>query len=115
MAKPFRSRSKFLTTTFTAINRPEDVPYTLIWLPTEIFLMSSILFFMKMQLADYQQSILLYIIILITGIGDTDTEPIGIRFGKHRYKVRSFASDREYTRSLEGKFKRIYYRPYYSD
>lgn len=102
MAEPFRTRYGFLRTTFAAINRPEDQPYTLIWLPSEILIMSFILFFMQTYLANYEQSILFYIIILATGLGDGLAEPVGVRFGKHRYKVKALVTGREYTRSLEG-------------
>lgn len=102
MAEPFRKRCQFLNTAFTAINRPEDQPYTLLWLPTELLMMSIILFFMQSYLSNYEQSILFYIIILTAGFGDGLAEPIGVRFGKHKYNVRSLVSGRKYTRSIEG-------------
>ncbi|MEE9339498.1 MAG: hypothetical protein V3U87_15605 [Methylococcaceae bacterium] len=102
MVKPIRNRFSFLTTTFSAVNRPEDEPYTLLWLPTELIIMSSILFIMQAYLSNYEQSVLFYIIILISGIGDGLAEPIGISFGKHKYKVKSLVLGREYVRSVEG-------------
>jgi phytol kinase len=45
---------------------------------------------------------LIFIIILINGFGDGLAEPIGIRFGKHKYETRALFTKRKYTRSLEG-------------
>ncbi len=40
--------------------------------------------------------------ILVDGLGDALAEPVGIVFGKHRYRVRSFFSTRTQFRTLEG-------------
>ncbi|CAN0318769.1 unnamed protein product, partial [Ascophyllum nodosum] len=48
------------------------------------------------------QGNLVYILILVTGIGDGLAEPVGIWLGCHKYKVGSFRSNRLYERSFEG-------------
>jgi phytol kinase len=45
---------------------------------------------------------LIFIIILINGFGDGLAEPIGIRFGKHKYKTHALLTKKKYTRSIEG-------------
>ena len=45
---------------------------------------------------------LLLIPILINGIGDGMAEPIGVRFGKHKYNVHALFSKKKYVRTLEG-------------
>ena len=55
-------------------------------------------------MASLDAGALVFIIVFITGIGDGLAEPVGITFGKHKYKTRSFfsSSTRFYTRSFEG-------------
>ncbi|KAJ0407215.1 hypothetical protein P43SY_007990 [Pythium insidiosum] len=45
---------------------------------------------------------LTFIIVFITGIGDGLAEPVGIAWGKHKYKTRGCFSKNKYTRSWEG-------------
>ena len=45
---------------------------------------------------------LITIPIIINGIGDGLAEPVGVRFGRHRYRTRALFTSRSYTRSLEG-------------
>lgn len=40
--------------------------------------------------------------ILADGLGDALAEPVGIAFGKHRYRAKSFFSTRTQSRILEG-------------
>ena len=53
-------------------------------------------------LANYKALELLSIPILINGIGDGLAEPIGIRFGKHRYQTRALFTSKKHIRSIEG-------------
>ena len=46
--------------------------------------------------------ILIFIPILINGLADGLAEPVGITFGKHKYKTRACLSTRKYERSYEG-------------
>ena len=51
----------------------------------------------------YHMLKLLSIQILITVFGDGLAEPVGIRFGKHKYTVYSIFPIKKYVRSLEGR------------
>jgi dolichol kinase len=59
-----------------------------------------ILLFFKWLFAD--QGALTFILVFITGIGDGLAEPVGITWGKHKYKTRGCFSKKKYTRSWEG-------------
>ncbi|RLN56727.1 hypothetical protein BBJ28_00022694, partial [Nothophytophthora sp. Chile5] len=48
------------------------------------------------------QGALTFILVFITGIGDGLAEPVGITWGKHKYKTHSCFSKNKYTRSWEG-------------
>lgn len=100
--KPIRERVGVINTAFLSVDRPEDRPFTLTWLTTQ----TAASFLVAIPLTGYLMSInrmeLIFIIILINGFGDGLAEPIGIRFGKHKYETRALFTDRKYTRSLEG-------------
>lgn len=102
MIEPIRSRSTVVATIFAAIDRPEDRPYTLIWMTTQILATYLVLITMLRWLASYDQTVLIYITVLIAGIGDGLAEPVGIRFGKRPYKTRALFTSRTYIRTLEG-------------
>lgn len=103
LIEPFRKHSKILRTMYKAIDRPEDWPNTLLWLTTQIFCGYVILVLFGYFIFDPRgQHDLILIPILITGIGDGLAEPVGIRFGKHKYQTRALCSSRKYTRSYEG-------------
>lgn len=57
---------------------------------------------MVLWLGQYDKQVLIYIAVLVAGIGDGLAEPVGIRFGKRKYQVRALFTDRRYTRSMEG-------------
>ncbi len=100
--KPLRMRSEMLNTMFMAIDRPEDRPYTLLWFVTQyivgaIVLVPMFLVFNAMNIKE-----LVFIPIIINGIGDGLAEPVGVWLGKHPYKTRAIFVKREYIRTLEG-------------
>lgn len=101
--KPIRERFKIIHTAFLSIERPEDRPKTLLWISTQ----SIANFFVVIPFASYLISInkmeLVFIIMIINGIGDELAEPIGIRFGKHKYKTYALFSKKKYERSVEGR------------
>ncbi len=100
--KPIRKRVNVINTAFLSIDRPEDRPYTLLWITTQ----TAANFFVTIPLSAYLISInrmeLIFIIILINGIGDGLAEPVGIRFGKHKYKTYALFTKKKYERSVEG-------------
>ncbi|KAF1323044.1 hypothetical protein FI667_g10903, partial [Globisporangium splendens] len=101
LIKPIRERSKFFMLQFNSLDRPEDRPHTLTWIIAgNIAPGMIILLFFKWLFAD--QGALTFIIVFITGIGDGLAEPVGIAWGKHKYKTRSCFSKNKYTRSWEG-------------
>ena len=99
---PIRQRVSILATMFLSFDRPEDRPYTLLWLTTQFMGSYIVLAIVSFYLAKYNAFELLYIPILINGIGDGLAEPIGIRFGKHHYQTRALFSKKKYIRSIEG-------------
>ena len=99
---PIRQRVPILATMFLSFDRPEDRPHTLLWLTTQFMGSYIVLAIIGFYLTIYNALELLFIPILINGIGDGLAEPIGIRFGKHHYQTHSLFSKKKYTRSLEG-------------
>jgi len=100
--KPVRERVPFVATMFLSFDRPEDRPRTLLWLSTQIttgflVIIPMIILFAQKGLLD-----LVLIPILINGIGDGLAEPVGVRFGKHKYEAYALFTDKKYVRSLEG-------------
>lgn len=100
--RPLRSRSAFLATAYAAIDRPEDRPFTLLWISTQVAVTYLVIVLVVSWLGGYGKQPLIYIAVLVAGIGDGLAEPIGVRFGKHKFRVRALFTDRSYTRSLEG-------------
>lgn len=89
---------------FAAIDRPEDRPLTLQWTLFQVFLIFCVLipfsiFFIKSNTIPSEW---VFIPILINGFSDGLAEPIGIRFGKHKYKTYALCTSKSYQRSYEG-------------
>jgi len=100
--EPVRKRSAFIRTMFLSFDRPEDRPYTLLWLITQVaagFLVA-VPMIVLFQYYDLLPWVLLPI--LINGIGDGLAEPVGVRFGRHTYQVSALFTRKRYVRSLEG-------------
>ncbi|MCG3224980.1 MAG: hypothetical protein H7647_10970, partial [Candidatus Heimdallarchaeota archaeon] len=91
-----------LDVAFKSIDRPEDRPHTLLWITTQ----SAASFLVMIPFTTYLMMIdrmeLVFIVMLINGFGDGLAEPIGIRFGKHKYKTYALFTKKKYERSLEG-------------
>jgi len=100
--QPVRSRVHITRRMFLSFDRPEDRPYTLKWLSTQIFAGYVVLIPAVILFAQTGYRHLIFIPILINGIGDGLAEPVGIKFGKHKYKTKALFSKRTYERSLEG-------------
>ena len=87
---------------FLSFDRPEDRPNTLLWLSTQItfgylILIPNIIFFISIGYGD-----LILIPILVNGIGDGLAEPVGVRFGRLKYKTYALFSKIKYERTVEG-------------
>jgi dolichol kinase len=99
----FRNRFKYLYLSFASIDRPEDRPHTLIWLFSQT-LVGFIILAIYSYIWKYLDipSELMYITILTTTVGDGLAEPVGVRFGKHKYEVKGFMVKKMFYRSYEG-------------
>ena len=100
--KPIRNKSMIIERMFLSFDRPEDRPNTLLWLSTQItfgylILIPAIIYFFT---RGYEGLIL--IPILVNGIGDGLAEPVGVRFGRTKYKTYALFSKIKYERTVEG-------------
>ena len=100
--KPVRERLTLAGTMFLSYDRPEDRPHTMFWLTTQLLAGYAILIPMQILFRKLGFAELIFIPILVHGLGDGLAEPVGVRFGKHKYSCRALFSKRRYTRSLEG-------------
>ena len=104
LSEKIRKKISIINTMFKAVDRPEDRPYTLIWFSTQIIATLVIVIPFGIYFSHKNRVGLIFIPILINGLADGLAEPIGIRFGKHKYKTRACLSNRKYERSYEGSF-----------
>ena len=100
--KPIRTNSRLIQRMFLSFDRPEDRPNTLLWLSTQItvgylILVPIIIYFFTIGYRD-----LIFIHILVNGIGDGLAEPVGVRFGRLKYKTYALFSKIKYERTIEG-------------
>ena len=100
--KPVRIKSNFIQRMFLSFDRPEDRPNTLLWLSTQTAFGFLVLipFIILFYTSGYEY--LIIIPILVNGIGDGLAEPVGVRFGKHKYQTYALFSKVKYERTLEG-------------
>jgi len=100
--EPLRTRIPVITRMFLSFDRPEDRPNTLLWLTSQYAVGYLIIVPTLILFGNKGYSSLILIPILITAIGDGLAEPVGIRFGKLKYKTHALFSKIKYERSLEG-------------
>jgi phytol kinase len=100
--QPVRLRIDLIKRMFLSFDRPEDRPYTLRWLSTQIAVGYLVLIPMMILFFKAGYNNLLFVPILINGIGDGLAEPVGIRFGKLKYQTYALFSNRKYIRTIEG-------------
>lgn len=102
--KPIRERVKFFMVAFNGIDRPEDRPNTLLWITLGNLIpgQTLIVLFTYLYQATSVSNELVYIVVLVNVIGDSFAEPVGVYFGKHRYKTKGCCNATLYERSLEG-------------
>ena len=102
---PVRTRVRPVFIAFACLDRPEDRPYTLKWIVTQICLgyvvIETFKWYMLYAQLDTVQH-LIYVIVLTVGVGDGLAEPVGIRFGTLKYRTRACCSKRKFTRSVQG-------------
>ena len=105
LIKPIRENFKPFMLMFNSLDRPEDRPNTLPWIIAGNIIPGLVLivFFDWLFLRfGVEQQKLVMIFVLVAGVGDGLAEPVGIRFGRHKYRSRSCGSDAIYQRSFEG-------------
>ena len=102
LSEHVRKKIGIIDMMFKAVDRPEDRPYTLIWFSSQIISTLIIVIPFSVYFSRINKIGLIFIPILINGLADGLAEPVGIRFGKHKYKTRACLSSREYERSYEG-------------
>jgi dolichol kinase len=103
LVEPLRARVPAFATMFRSFDRPEDRPHTLFWLSSQILAGYAVMIPMSIVFASRGISNLMFIPVLIHGIGDGLAEPVGVRWGRHTYRTRAFLNrTRSYTRSYEG-------------
>jgi len=100
--RPIRTRVPLIARMFLSFDRPEDRPNTLLWLSTQIAAGYLIIVPMLLLFIYKGYENLIFIPILINGIGDGLAEPVGLRFGRLKYKTYALFSQNEYERSVEG-------------
>ncbi len=100
--KPVRENIKIVAIMFAAFDRPEDRPYTLKWLFTQYLVTYVVAVPLWLLFDRLGHTEAIPIIILINAIGDGLAEPVGITWGRHKYKVKALFTKTTYTRSLEG-------------
>lgn len=101
-ARPLRMRVKAFEIAFYAIDRPEDQPHTLFWFVTQFAAGIVVIVPFYLYFAHFYNYQIVYIPLLINGLGDGLAEPVGVRFGRHFYKVRPLFGSNKYVRTLEG-------------
>ncbi|MFO7874718.1 MAG: hypothetical protein R6U62_09575 [Bacteroidales bacterium] len=99
---PVRQRVSAVNMMFSGFDRPEDRPMTLFWLSTQVIAGYLVIIPFLVLYVYYDMEHLILLPLLITAIGDGLAEPVGVRFGRHRYQVRALFSDKKYYRTLEG-------------
>ena len=104
MHKIIRDRVSIINTMFKAVDRPEDRPHTLFWFSSQIIVGLMVIIPFSIYFNYIDKIGLIFIPILINGLADGLAEPVGIRFGKHKYQTKALLSSKKYTRSYEGSF-----------
>jgi phytol kinase len=102
VTEKIRKRVPLFELMFKAIDRPEDRPFTLIWLFIQIFFALLVIIPFVVIFNHLDRVNWIFVPILINGVGDGLAEPVGIRFGKHKYYTKCAFCDKKYVRSYEG-------------
>jgi len=100
--KPIRSSVPLFATMFASIDRPEDRPYTLRWFMIQYFAAILVMIPVYFYFSSIGKISMVYIALFINNIGDGLAEPVGVKFGKHKYTVKAILTNKKYTHSIEG-------------
>ncbi len=100
--KPIRNNIKIVQLMFTAFDRPEDRPHTLKWLFTQYLATYLVALPLWLLFKEQGHTEAIPIIILINAVGDGLAEPVGVTWGKNKYRVKALFTKTEFTRSLQG-------------
>ncbi len=100
--KPIRDNSSIISRMFLSFDRPEDRPNTLLWLSTQLIVGYLILIPIIIYFYKIGYGTLIILPILVNGIGDGLAEPVGVRFGRLKYKTFALFSKIKYERTIEG-------------
>lgn len=87
---------------YSAIDRPEDRPYTTFWFMTQLMVSIPIIACFSVLFSHLGKENFIFIPLIILTLGDGLAEPVGTRFGYHKYKVKGLFVKEEYTRSIQG-------------
>eukprot|EP00523_Entomoneis_sp_CCMP467_P010588 CAMPEP_0168738072 /NCGR_PEP_ID=MMETSP0724-20121128/10736_1 /TAXON_ID=265536 /ORGANISM="Amphiprora sp., Strain CCMP467" /LENGTH=399 /DNA_ID=CAMNT_0008785387 /DNA_START=40 /DNA_END=1236 /DNA_ORIENTATION=- len=97
-----RHRLTFFRFGFRSQDRPEDRPYTLFWNAIQISTTLCFQLLMTLYYTNEGKDLFPLIPVLVVGLGDGAAEPVGVRWGKHKYTTYGCCTSQRYTRSLEG-------------
>lgn len=100
LSLPLRERIPFCLLTFRALEREGEGSKTVLWLWTEATAAFLIVFIGSYLLRG--AGAILLIPALASGLSDSAAEIVGGRWGKHKYPVVSFLSEKKFHRSMEG-------------
>jgi phytol kinase len=100
--KPVRNRYSVFKTMFAAIDRPEDRPHTLRWFMVQYILAILVMIPVYIYFSAIGKISLVYIALFINNIGDGLAEPVGVKFGRHKYLTTAIFTRKKYIRTLEG-------------
>ena len=99
---PVRRWVAVVDTAFASIDRPEDRPYTLFWILSQYAAASLILGGLFLAFRSLGRPELVAFPLLVTAVGDGLAEPVGVRWGRHTYRVPTLTGSGSYVRSWEG-------------
>jgi dolichol kinase len=98
---PLRRRSEIIATAFAALDRPEDRPFTLLWLVSAYIASAVVFVFAALGPIPIEPVLLIAVVLAIT-VGDIAAGVVGRHFGRHTYATIGLGTSRGYVRSYEG-------------